>query len=254
VRPRALAVATAPALLVQALSVRRRIPRLPEAAGPRSGDAAPSPPIADDDAPHSLLVIGESTAVGVGAATQEEALAAHLARALAQRSGRRVAWTAIGRSGATARDVLRDLVPEVEGTHDIAVVVLGVNDTLSLTSPQAWRAVIGQVIGALEPHLAPGGLVVLAGLPAVGRFKALPQPLRGVLGRQSAALDRILATLAQERSPRVLHVPAPVLGSGPMQAIDRFHPSALGYGLWGDHLARETVERWTVAGGPRDLD
>ncbi|NCD21072.1 MAG: SGNH/GDSL hydrolase family protein, partial [Actinobacteria bacterium] len=237
--------------------VRRRIPRLPEAAGPRSGDAAPSapsPPTADDAAPLSLLVIGESTAVGVGAATQEEALAAHLARALAERSGRHVAWTAVGRSGATARDVLRDLVPEVAGTHDIAVVVLGVNDTLSLTSPRAWRAAVAQVIGALEPHLTPGGLVVLAGLPAVGRFTALPQPLRGVLGRQATTLDGTLATLAQELAPRVLHVPAPVLGSGPMQAVDRFHPSALGYGLWGGHLARETVERWTVAGAPLDLD
>ncbi|MDX5379962.1 MAG: SGNH/GDSL hydrolase family protein [Actinomycetes bacterium] len=188
----------------------------------------------------------------MGAATQEEALAAHLAHALAQRSGRHVAWTAVGRSGATARDVLRDLVPEVVGTHDFAVVVLGVNDTLSLTSPRAWRAAVAQVIGALEPHLAPGGLVVLAGLPAVGRFTALPQPLRGVLGRQAATLDRTLATLAH--APRVLHVPAPVLGSGPMQAVDRFHPSALGYGLWGGHLARETVERWTVAGAPLDLD
>lgn len=242
---RFLAAAAAPVLLPQGRRTRRRIPRLPEAAGPRSGRAVPEAPggaSAPDAAPLSLLVVGESTAVGVGAATQEDALAGHLARALARGSGRDVTWTALGRSGATARAVLRDLLPDVDGTHDAAVVVLGVNDTLSLTSPQAWRTVVGQVIDALEPHLTTDGRVVLAGLPAVGRFAALPQPMRAILGRHAAALDDALADLARERVPRSLHVRTPILGSGPMQAVDRFHPSALGYELWGGHLARELLE------------
>lgn len=245
-----LAVAAAPVLLPQARRVRRRIPRLPEAAGPRSGHATPE--TADDAAPLSLLVLGESTAVGVGAATQEEALAAHLARALAQRSGRGTKWTAVGRSGATARAVLEDLVPPLDGVHDAAVVVLGVNDTLTLTTPGSWRATVERVIDALTPHLTPGGPVVLAGLPAVGRFTALPQPLRTVLGRHAAALDDTLAALADARAG-VLHSRTPVLGSGPMQANDRFHPSARGYQLWGAHLAREIIEEGTVLRPARDL-
>ncbi|MGM0386407.1 MAG: hypothetical protein ACQERF_10575, partial [Actinomycetota bacterium] len=62
-KARALAVATAPALLLQARSVRRRIPRLPEAAGPRSGHAGPDDTDPDAATPLSVLMIGESTAV-----------------------------------------------------------------------------------------------------------------------------------------------------------------------------------------------
>lgn len=92
--------------------------------------------------------------------------------------------------------------------HDAAVVVLGVNDTLTLTTPGSWRATVERVIDALTPHLTPGGPVVLAGLPAVGRFTALPQPLRTVLGRHAAALDDTLAALADARAG-VLHSRTP---------------------------------------------
>ncbi|MGM0386220.1 MAG: SGNH/GDSL hydrolase family protein, partial [Actinomycetota bacterium] len=206
-------------------------------AGPRSGHAGPDDTDPDAATPLSVLMIGESTAVGVGVATQEEALAGRLAHALARGSGRQVAWTALGRSGAPARHVLRVLVPQVEGSYDVAVVVLGVNDTLSLTSLRAWRATVGAVLDALEPHVADGGTVVLAGLPAVGRFVALPQPTRALLGRHARALDDELAAIAGHRE-RTLHVRTPVLGSGPLLAVDRFHPSAMGYDLWAAELGR----------------
>lgn len=233
---RVLATVAAPALLLQARHVRRQIPRLPEAAGARAG-AVGSP----DAAGLSIVVIGESTAVGVGATTLENALAGHVARTLAHLTGQRVSWTAVGRSGATARDVVHEVVPHVKGVHDLAVAVLGVNDTLALTGPRAWRAVVEELLDALQPHVQPTGRIVLAGIPAVGRFTALPQPLRSVLGRHASTLDGVLGDLAGERAPRVLHVRTPVLGSGPMQAVDRFHPSALGYELWGANLAREVL-------------
>ena len=73
---------------------------------------------------------------------------------------------------------MHEVVPHVKGVHDLAVAVLGVNDTLALTGPRAWRAVVEELLDALQPHVQPTGRIVLAGIPAVGRFTALPQPLR----------------------------------------------------------------------------
>jgi len=245
VRPsaRVVALAAAPVLLPQGRRARRSIPRLPDAAGPRTGVVGDG----DGCAPLSLLVIGESTAVGVGATTQAEALAGQLARRLSSPgdAARTVSWAALGRSGAAARHVLRDHVPLVTGEWDVVVLVLGVNDTLGLTPVPRWRATVEEILDALEPHVADGGGLVLAGLPAVSRFVALPQPTRALLGRHARALDDELAAIAGRRE-RTLHVRTPVLGSGPMLAVDRFHPSALGYAVWAAELARALAAEWLL--------
>ena len=70
------ALALSPLLLAQGVYVRRVTPRLPEAPGSRSGVAGGGPSL-------KLLILGDSAAAGVGAASQDEALAGQLAVALA---------------------------------------------------------------------------------------------------------------------------------------------------------------------------
>ena len=77
----ALKLALSPLLLAQALQTRRRLPRLPEAAGPRRGR------VGDGTGRLGLLIVGDSSAAGVGVASQDDALAGCLSRALAQRLG-----------------------------------------------------------------------------------------------------------------------------------------------------------------------
>ena len=120
--------------------------------------------------------------------------------------------------------------------QDLAVVVLGVNDTMRFRSRRAWRERVGGVIDALGPHLAPGGRIVLAGVPDVGSFPVLPQPLRAVMGWHARALDRQLRRLAAQR-PGVLHVPVPQLSGESLFAADAFHPNARSYARWAAHLA-----------------
>ena len=69
-----------PVALAQGLWLRGQVPRLPEASGPREDTVAGAAGM-----PLRLLLLGESTVAGVGAPTQEQALAAQLARALATR-------------------------------------------------------------------------------------------------------------------------------------------------------------------------
>jgi lysophospholipase L1-like esterase len=227
-RPTALLLA--PVLLRQGARVRERTPVLPEAAGDRSGRAG-----AAEGVPLRLLVVGESTAAGVGVAHQRDGIAARLAAGIARRHGRPVTWAVSARTGATARATERELVRTVAGDQDLVVVILGVNDTVRLHSRRHWRGQLTRILDVLQSRLATGGHVVLAGVPDLGAFPALPQPLRAVLGWHARALDDELQSLASRRSG-VVHVPSPELTDEAF-AEDGFHPDADAYARWAHHLA-----------------
>ena len=228
---RPAAALLAPVLIRQGARVRQQTPKLPEAAGERSGREG----AADSETPLRLLIVGESTAAGVGVAQQRDGLAGRLAAEIARRQRRAVAWEASARTGATAHATARDLVPAASGGHDLVVVVLGVNDALRLRSRRHWCERMTRVLDALEPKLAAHGQILLAGVPDLGSFPALPQPLRAVLGWHARALDGELRSLAARRR-RVLHAPLPELRDEAF-AEDGFHPNAHSYAHWAQHLA-----------------
>jgi lysophospholipase L1-like esterase len=222
-----MAAVLAPVLIGQGLRVRRRTPELPEAAGPRHGSSGAGEPL-------RLVVVGESTAAGVGVDRIEDGLTGCFARALAERTGRQVRWTLSARSGATAVHARHVLLPATAGEQsDLALVVLGVNDTIRLTGRATWRRAVGTVVEELR---ATGGRVLLAGVPDLGAFTGLPQPLRAVLGSQSRMLDRELQALADGAAVR--HAPTPALTDLDTPfASDGFHPSGAAYRAWGAQLA-----------------
>jgi lysophospholipase L1-like esterase len=227
---RPAAMLLAPLLVRQGSRVRRQTVVLPEAAGDRSGLEGRG-----GGAPLHLLVVGDSSAAGVGVARQSEALASRLAVEVASRHGRAVAWQLAARTGATASTTTRELLPAVRGSFDLVVIVLGVNDTLRLRNRARWHKQIARVVDAVQPKLAPEATVLLAGVPDLGAFPALPDPLRAVLGWHARALDGELGRLAARR-PHVVHAPAADL-SGVAFADDGFHPNADTYARWAQHIA-----------------
>lgn len=234
-----------PVLLSQGMRVRRTTPRLPEAPGEREG-VTPG-----DGPPLRLLMIGESTAAGVGAESHVDGLPGLTARALAERVERAVAWRVLGRNGATARAALTDLLtPAADVRADVAVIVLGVNDTLRFHSPARWRRDLEALVAAVRERCGPVP-VVLAGVPPVGRFPALPQPLRGVLGLRAALLDHTARRLAGAL-PDTRHVGTPVLDASvdAYFCADRFHPSPLGYAAWAAALGESAAALITTNRDP----
>lgn len=226
----------APVIVPQGIRLLRTIPRLPEASGARTGRVTGD----GAGAPITLLVHGESTAVGVGVASHNEALAGNLARLFAA-AHREVTWAVSGQNGARARGgrKRRRPVPLIEGRFDLVVIALGVNDTLGRTSIARWRSAMARISGDALDHLEPGGRVVLAGVPRIDRFPALPMPLRWVMGQHARALDGVLAQLS-DADPRLTHVPTPPMVDDLDLADDGFHPSAAGYARWARHL-RDTL-------------
>jgi len=220
-----------PVLFAQGRGVRRRTPRLPDAAGPKEGVVPGAEPAL------RLLVIGESTVAGIGAATHQTALTGHVAAALARRTGRAVRWRAAGRSGANARQAaeLVDALPDEAA--DAVVISLGVNDTLRFRTPARWARDVERLIAAVRGRVGPAP-VLLSPVPPMHAFPALPQPLRSVLGARARLLDAALARLPS-RLPGVGHVPTWVDAAPHLFCADGFHPSEAGYEVIGGRLAAE---------------
>ncbi|MGN6529598.1 MAG: SGNH/GDSL hydrolase family protein [Burkholderiaceae bacterium] len=226
---RAAKLALLPLLLLQGRRVRATALRLPEAAGPRRGVVG-SGPLA-----LRLLIVGDSSAAGVGVATQDEALAGQLALALAQRSGGRVAWQLVATSGHGVRDALGALRDATLDPADLLVTAVGVNDVVG----QTRAAVFLRALDELHAVAAARAGVTHAwhcGVPRMAEFPLLPTPLRWILGRDALALDHALARhLAAD--PSRLHVPLPATPEGGAppgwMAEDGFHPGPAGYRHWG---------------------
>lgn len=228
---RPAAVLLAPVLHRQGARVRRTMPVLPEPPGDRSGREG----ALGQHKPLRLLVVGESTAAAVGVQHQRDGLPRRLAVELSGRCDRAVDWQVRARTGATASAAAGELLAGPTGVQDLVVVVLGVNDALRLRSRRGWREQITGLLDLVQGQMSPEGQVLLAGVPDLTAFPALPRPLRTVLGWHARALDLELRRLAARRHG-VVHAPAPALGSD-VFAGDGFHPNADAYARWAQHLA-----------------
>ncbi len=222
-------------LWIQGRSTRARVPRLAEAPGPRDGVIpGPEPGV-------SVAVLGESPVAGVGLPNHESGLAGRAARELHALLDCRVVWRALGVSGLTAGRAGR-LVTNLEPhTVDIVIVVLGVNDTLRLRAPHGWRRDLVALVDVIAQRVHPR-LIVIAGVPPLSCFPALPAPLRWLLGLWGWRLDREARALAA-RMEGVRHVSTGVHSEADFCA-DGFHPGPEGHARWGRGLAEEIVRVW----------
>lgn len=250
--PVPLKLALFPVLVGQAVLARRRAPVLPEAAGSRQGRVVPAslavPASGADpiDSPLRVLIVGDSSAAGVGVEHQDHALSGHLTRSLAERSGRVVDWQLKARSGATTAQALRLLQRDPPGRADVAVAVLGVNDVIDQVT--ARRSVIHRARLA-DWLIAHAGVrhVVFAPLPPVHQLPLLPPLLARVAGEDARRHDEALARWAATR-PDVWHVPIDLSLDASVLAVDRFHPAEPVYRACGEALGAFVAERLFRAG------
>ena len=231
----ALKFMLSPVLLAQALSARRRTPSLPEADGPREGQLGSGPGVL------RVLIAGDSSAAGVGVATQDHAFAGHFTRTLNRRSGRAVRWRLRAKAGLTTKQVHELLRADPPPVADIAIVLSGVNDVIELIPPQ--RAV--QHREALADWLLGEGrarYVLFGPLPPINQFPLLPQPLRSIMGSDARLHDEAMARWAASR-PNIFHTPIPLQLAPGAMSRDGFHPGEPVYRACGEALARFVVDK-----------
>lgn len=214
----------APILVAQGLWVRRTAQQLPEPPGARSGGTGEG---------LRVLILGDSSAAGVGATTQANGLSGRLSQALAAQGS--VTWHLEAEIGATTKTSLAklDALPNVP--FDVALLVHGVNDTTRFTTKARFKARQQEVIDRLR---ARHGVrhVILSGAPPMHHFPLLPQPLRWVLGCHAQRLDGVLADLASTDSD-ITHLALDLPYEPRFVASDGFHPSEDAYVVWADMIA-----------------
>ena len=215
-----------PVLLAQGRVVRRKALILPEPEGARSGRAGTGPAL-------KVLIVGDSSAAGVGTNTQKDALAGQVAAALAPHFS--VYWRLVAETGAsttTTHATLKHLETE---RFDLAIIALGVNDVTGAVTRRRWIAEQSALHHLLQERFGVQRIYA-SGLPPMGLFPLLPQPLRWILGAQAARLDRALAAIAA-RDEVVRHIPFNLPHEARYFAEDGYHPSPPAYALWAGVLA-----------------
>lgn len=229
-------------LLTQGRRLRKSTPRLPDAPLPWHGRVDGGGASDDERAsrPLRLLVIGDSTAAGVGVDHADLGLGGRLAEALAARTGRPVHWRAAGRNGATAADLVHHfLQPALAEPTDLVFLTVGANDALALRSSRAFRRDIRHIIErTFTAH--PDAALLMSSLPAFFRFTLLPDPLRRSLYRHSQALEREARKLIAAHPRAHMSPPPPPYTEG-FFASDDFHPSAIGYRDWANFAVDNAV-------------
>lgn len=226
-------LALSPVLITQALRVRRTAQLLPEATGPRSGRAGQGKPL-------SLRIIGDSSAAGVGALHQSQALAGQLETALTPEFD--VTWHLIAQTGATTRSTLETLRGERPDPTDVIVVALGVNDVTRLLPRKIWMAQQDRLITRLRALYQPR-MIYRSGVPPLGEFPLLPNPLRWTLGRHASGYEAALAR-AYAHTSDVTHVPFNMALDPKYMASDGFHPNPDLYQLWAEEMASRIRADW----------
>lgn len=224
-------LALSPLIVPQALWVAARASRLPEASGPRVGEIGNGPPL-------RLLVLGDSSAAGVGVAMQSDALGGQLAHKLAE--GYSVQWRVMARSGGTVRSTTRMIETMSDASFDIALVALGVNDAKNGVSVKAWTNGYRHLLDTISSKFRTRCICV-SGVPPVGQFPILPTPLNRVLGDRAELFDTCLQDIARDRSD-VCHLPLDFTLDIAKMASDGFHPGPDIYAAWAHRAAAVFVD------------
>lgn len=213
-------------MLLQGRLVRARTLRLPEPPGARQGVTGLGRRL-------RLLIIGDSSAAGVGAPHQDQALLGQVVSRLEHEY--RVEWHLMGKTGATTASTLAGLRNLPPTQYDVAVTALGVNDVTSGVRRAAWLRQQAELRVMLRRKFQVSHIVT-SGLPPIHGFPALPQPLRWCLGARASHFNRDLEGDV-ERDGRAYFVDLRFFRDASGMAPDGYHPGPDIYAAWGGRVA-----------------
>ncbi len=225
-------LALAPLLYLQGRRTRRVTPVLPEPPGDRRGRRGDGPPL-------RLLVTGDSAAAGVGAPHQDEALSGRLVAELCRHFT--IEWELHAQTGATTRSTLDYLQRLDSRDFDLAITSLGVNDVTGGAGRRRWLALQRELRALLRAKFA-SRLILVSGLPPMGLFPALPQPLRWYLGRRADEFDQALERDIEGEADCVFVNLRFGMDRSAM-ATDGFHPGPPVYAEWARRASELTLPR-----------
>ncbi len=222
-----------PLLWFQGMRLKRKVPRFTT-----PGDH-PYGICKGNNKEFNILGLGESPMAGVGIAKHTLTLTGLTAGRLNKLLGYSINWKILAQSGLTLKNLNKLICEQSDENVDLVLVSMGGNDVFQLTPPWIWKKNIDKCVKLIfQKNEKP--VILFSPVPPVGRFPAIPSPLRIAFGFWEFLLQGCLAQvissidntyLLDERYP-----------DGKKYYLeDGIHPSRLAYDPWSEKLSIMTV-------------
>ena len=211
-----------PILKWQGKKLRKNIVVLPEAQGPRSGSTGVGQKL-------SILIIGDSSACGVGVKSMSKSLAGYLIKALSRNY--ECNWKIIAKSGLKTSDLIRLIEEEPVSLFDLVIISIGMNDITSGVSRERWLKELN-TLKILVQNKFKTTRFIFCPMPPVGKFKIIPNPLKLILALKVNLFNVSLSEICN-KDPNSTYLLINLTFGEEMLASDGFHPSEKFYKLWG---------------------
>lgn len=214
-------------------ALTRRIVGPPASEPPDVDGRYVAPDVVADDDELTLVIIGDSSAAGLGAYEPVETPGGQLALGLSAAAGRAVQVRSVAKVGARSDDLAEQVsaaLTEAPGL-DVAVIIIGANDVTHMRQSVACARELGAAIARLR---AAGAAVVVGTCPDLGMIQVIPQPLRTLCRARCRQLATLQAVACVENGARAVSLGdllGPAFAQRPHELFsqDHFHPSAAGY-------------------------
>jgi lysophospholipase L1-like esterase len=177
-----------------------------------------------------ILILGDSTAVGVGATKAEFSIAGRLGKFLPTCEIRN-----LGQNGARTMDVLEQLEQVKNETFDLTIISVGGNDAWHFTSLRSLKYSLMLIVD--EANRISNNRVLFLIYSNIGSAPLFPAPLRVMLGKRSKKIRDLFLHITTERGAYAIDLSTNNDSlkkdtQSTYYAEDRIHPSDNAYAIW----------------------
>ena len=147
-----------------------------------------------------VAFLGDWNVAGLGVATYQLSLPGTFARAWVAQTGRGVDWGVVPVSGFRLSAVPQAVAaaPLSVANADLAVLQLGVTETMMFLSGEQWHHELTTAIEVLLASMASNGCLVVAAIPPLDRLGRLTGPSARAVGRECRMLDSVSRRVVRE--------------------------------------------------------
>ncbi|EAR24489.1 GDSL-like Lipase/Acylhydrolase domain protein [marine actinobacterium PHSC20C1] len=220
-----------PLLKVSLLGYRVEIANALFPDGPPEGEVAGRHPA-------RILFVGDIAASSYNVLNHGLGVASQTSRYVAREHNIGCSWTTISETEMTMSRAA-NAVHTMELKADAVIVIVGVPDVLLGTTQYEWTKSLERIVTAVRQSATPECPVIVAAIPPMHRFRAMPKFVQRILALQIQRLNRASAAVASAH-PGVTYSSFPSLATAGMFIEDAFNWRAV-HSHWGKQLGAATA-------------